>query len=154
MKSNNIGKKIRFLSIPEIVIIAVCLAFLALCWVSTTVSDIYVRYCFPYLTGILGRLTSLLSFSIGEKMLVFVVVYLFFLLIFSVIRIIYLLSGKKRKDDSSYEKSVRFVYRFTGILLTIPTWTSEAARSTNTASRSRTRVCRPACRRIRSCSAQ
>ena len=119
MKSNNIGKKIRFLSIPEIVIIAVCLAFLALCWVSTTVSDIYVRYCFPYLTGILGRLTSLLSFSIGEKMLVFVVVYLFFLLIFSVIRIIYLLSGKKRKEDSSYEKSVRFVYRFTGILLTI-----------------------------------
>ncbi len=119
MKSNNIGKKIRFLSIPEIVIIAVCLAFLALCWVSTTVSDIYVRYCFPYLTRILGRLTSLLSFSIGEKMLVFVVGYLFFLLIFSVIRIIYLLSGKKRKEDSSYEKSVRFVYRFTGILLTI-----------------------------------
>ncbi len=71
-----------------VIIIMICLSFLALCWCSTTVSDLYVTHVFPVLSGIYGRLTSLAGFSVGEKLLVFVVCYLVFCILFILTRVI------------------------------------------------------------------
>ena len=69
-------KKGRAYSLPIIIIIAVCVLINAAAWVSTPFSDFYVTYIFPVLTGIYGRITSLFPFSVGEVLLVFVVIYI------------------------------------------------------------------------------
>lgn len=70
-------------------------------WISTSFSDFYVTNIFPYLSAFYGRITSAASFSVGEVMLVMVVIYVAFALVFDIFHGIY------------------FLYKVTPILLTI-----------------------------------
>ena len=104
--------------LPMIIII-ISLGFLALCWCSTTVSDSYVTYVFPVLSGIYGRLTSLASFSVGEKLLVFVVCFLVFCILFILTRVI---TGKffgGRSADRVTKAFSKYLIKFSVVLVTI-----------------------------------
>lgn len=102
-----------------IIIIIVCLVFLAVCWFSTTVSDLYVTYVFPVITGAYGRLTSLADFSVGEKLLVFVVCFIAFCILFIITRIIAGRFFKEGAVDRHTKAFSRYLIRFSVVLLTI-----------------------------------
>ena len=120
-------KKSRAYSGPIIFIIALCVLINALAWMSTAFSDFYVTYIFPVLTSLYGRLTSLFPFSVGEVLLVFIVVYIVFTVLFTISHIVYLAiikNGKKKNvSPSGIRKVLDFIsnllYRTTPVLLTI-----------------------------------
>lgn len=121
------NKRGRAYSLPITIIIVFCIIFNLAAWMSTAFSDFYVTNIFPVITGAYGRITSLAGFSVGEKMLVFVVVYLAFTIIFTVLHNIFLLVKKysKSQNKKSYkgEKLLsgisNVLYRVTPVLLTI-----------------------------------
>ena len=102
-----------------IIIIIVCLVFLAVCWFSTTVSDLYVTYVFPVITGAYGRLTSLADFSVGEKLLVFVVCFIAFCILFIITRIITGRFFKEGAVDRHTKAFSLYLIRFSVVLITI-----------------------------------
>ncbi len=120
-------KESRAYSLPIIIIIAVCVLINAAAWISTPFSDFYVTYIFPVLTGIYGRITSLFPFSVGEVLLVFVVIYIVFTVVFTIGHTVYLAVTKKRFEQEKKASALRRVlggisnllYRMTPILLTI-----------------------------------
>ena len=75
------GKK-RLVPIPVFVIILLCIVLNFVAWKSAAFSDFYVKNIFPNITYLYSRVTDLAPFSIGEIMLVFIVVYAVFAVLF------------------------------------------------------------------------
>ena len=121
------NKKGRAYSLPIVVIIALCVLMNAAAWLSTAFSDFYVTHIFPILTSLYGRITSLFPFSVGEVLLVFIVIYIVFTVIFTISHTVYLavlkIGNKKNVKPSGIRKILDFIsdllYRMTPILLTI-----------------------------------
>ena len=119
-------RKNRAYSLPIIVILGVCALINVAAWLSRSFSDFYVTNIFPLLTGIYGRITSLFPFSVGEVLLVLVVIYIVFTVLFILIHTIFMALGKLtgKVDKPSGVKKVfdaisDALYRTTPILLTI-----------------------------------
>ena len=107
-------------------ILGVCALINVAAWLSRSFSDFYVTNIFPLLTGIYGRITSLFPFSVGEVLLVLVVIYIVFTVLFILIHTIFMALGKLtgKVDKPSGVKKVfdaisDALYRTTPILLTI-----------------------------------
>ena len=121
------NKKGRAYSLPIVVIIALCVLMNAAAWLSTAFSDFYVTHIFPVLTSLYGRITSLFPFSVGEVLLVFIIIYIVFTVIFTISHTAYLavlkIGNKKNVKPSGIRKILDFIsdllYRMTPILLTI-----------------------------------
>ncbi|MBQ9588571.1 MAG: DUF3810 domain-containing protein [Butyrivibrio sp.] len=120
-------KKSGAFSLPMIIIIAFCILFNVLGIISTSFSDYYVTNVFPKITSIYGRITSIAPFSVGEILLVFIVLYVVFTVLFFVVHTVLLAIGKiktnKGKAFKSTENIFKFIseilYRTTPVLLTI-----------------------------------
>ena len=114
-------------SLPIIIIIGLCIIFNVAAWKSAAFSDFYVTNIFPVITGLYGRVTSLVSFSVGEVLLVAVVLYIAFLLVFVLVHTIILtvarFSGENSRKDTLagriLNKISDILYRVTPVLLTI-----------------------------------
>ena len=65
------GKKVFSLKIT--LIMAFCIIFNLAAWKSAAFSDFYVTNIYPKITSVYGALTSKVAFSVGEIMLVFIV---------------------------------------------------------------------------------
>lgn len=107
-------------------ILGVCALINVAAWLSRSFSDFYVTNIFPLLTGIYGRITSLFPFSVGEVLLVLVVIYIVFTVLFILIHTIFMALGKLtgKGDKPSGVKKVfdaisDALYRTTPILLAI-----------------------------------
>ena len=59
--------------VPVLFIILICVLLNFVAWKSAAFSDFYVKNIFPAITLLYGRLTSVFPFSVGEIMLVFIV---------------------------------------------------------------------------------
>ncbi len=114
-------------SLPIIIIIGLCIIFNVAAWKSAAFSDFYVTNIFPVITGLYGRVTSLVSFSVGEVLLAAVVLYIAFLLVFVLVHTIILtvarFSGENSRKDTLagriLNKISDILYRVTPVLLTI-----------------------------------
>jgi hypothetical protein len=114
-------------SLPIIIIIGLCIIFNVAAWKSAAFSDFYVTNIFLVITGLYGRVTSLVSFSVGEVLLVAVVLYIAFLLVFVLVHTIILtvarFSGENSRKDTLagriLNKISDILYRVTPVLLTI-----------------------------------
>lgn len=114
-------------SLPIIIIIGLCIIFNVAAGKSAAFSDFYVTNIFPVITGLYGRVTSLMSFSVGEVLLVAVVLYIAFLLVFVLVHTIILtvarFSGENSRKDTLagriLNKISDILYRVTPVLLTI-----------------------------------
>lgn len=114
-------------SLPILIILGLCIIFNVAAWKSAAFSDFYVTYIFPVITGLYGRITNLAGFSVGEVLLVAVVLYIAFLLVFVMVHTIILvvarLSGKDSRKDALtakiFDKISDILYRVTPVLLTI-----------------------------------
>ncbi|WP_029231454.1 DUF3810 domain-containing protein [Butyrivibrio sp. VCB2006] len=114
-------------SLPIIITMALCVIFNLAAWKSAAFSDFYVTNIFPKITSIYGRITSLVHFSVGEKMLVAVVIYLTVVVLFVVFHTILMLYGKLKKSHGKrYTSMAKFcdamsdgLYRVTPVLLAI-----------------------------------
>ncbi len=114
-------------SLPIIIIIGLCIIFNVAAGKSAAFSDFYVTNIFPVITGLYGRVTSLVSFSVGEVLLVAVVLYIAFLLVFVLVHTIILtvarFSGENSRKDTLagriLNKISDILYRVTPVLLTI-----------------------------------
>lgn len=114
-------------SLPIIIIIGLCIIFNVAAWKSAAFSDFYVTNIFPFITSLYGRLTSLVGFSVGEVMLVLVVLYIAFALLFVLIHTglmaFWRFSKKGNKEDRFGKKLFTRIsgvlYRVTPVLLTI-----------------------------------
>lgn len=120
-------KRGRAYSLPIIIIIGLCVIFNLAAWESAAFSDYYVTNVFPVITSVYGRLTSMASFSVGEVLLVFIVLYIVFAFVFAlvdtVIKLVKRFQQKGEKSATRGEKIVSrisdFLYRVTPVLLTI-----------------------------------
>ncbi len=114
-------------SFPIILILVLCGIFNLIAWKSTAFSDFYVDNIFPGLTSVYARITSLAPFSVGEWLLVLVVIYVAAAILFILMHTVFLgifhfLSGKKEsvKGVKKVLDSISdFFYRVTPILLAI-----------------------------------
>ncbi|SCX92110.1 DUF3810 domain-containing protein [Butyrivibrio sp. INlla14] len=114
-------------SLPILIIIGLCIIFNVAAWKSAVFSDFYVTNIFPVITGLYGRVTNLVSFSVGEVLLVAVVLYIAFLLVFVLVHTIILtvarFSGENSRKDTLagriLNKISDILYRVTPVLLTI-----------------------------------
>jgi hypothetical protein len=120
--------KKRSFSFPIITTLVLCVLFNVAAWSSAAFSDFYVTNIFPVITGAYGRLTSLASFSVGEVLLVFIVIYIAVTVLFLVVHTVYLLIKilflKKNQSKESavnrvFNRGSDFFYRVTPILLAI-----------------------------------
>ena len=110
-------KKRGIASLSIYLIIGFCVIFNVAAWKSVAFSDFYVTNIFPVLTSAYGRITSLVGFSIGEVMLVIVVLYLSFTIIFTVCHSIFLLAKRmsKRLKEKTF-KGERALTRISDVL--------------------------------------
>ena len=116
-------------SLPIIIVILLCVLFNLAAWKSAAFSDFYVTYVFPVITSAYGRITSLVGFSVGEKMLVAVVLYLTVVVVFIVFHTILMAIGKLRNNNGKRYLLIRkksdafsnILYRVTPVLLAITT---------------------------------
>ena len=114
-------------SLPIIIIIGLCIIFNVAAWKSAAFSDFYVTNIFPVITGLYGRVTSFVSFSVGEVLLAAVVLYIAFLLVFvlvhTIIPTVARFSGENSRKDTLagriLNKISDILYRVTPVLLTI-----------------------------------
>ena len=114
-------------SLPILIILGLCIIFNLAAWKSAAFSDFYVTNIFPVITGLYGRVTSLVSFSVGEVLLAAVVLYIAFLLVFVLVHTIILtvarFSGENSRKDTLagriLNKISDILYRVTPVLLTI-----------------------------------
>ena len=74
------GKKVFSLKIT--LIMAFCIIFNLAAWKSAAFSDFYVTNIYPKITSVYGALTSKVAFSVGEIMLVFIVLFTAFAILF------------------------------------------------------------------------
>lgn len=71
-----------------------------LAWGSTAFCDAYIRKVFPLWVNTYGRLTGLVSFSVGEIMLGMAVLLTVFAVVLGIVVFILKLAGRSRKDGS------------------------------------------------------
>ncbi len=109
------------------VIFGLCVVFNILSWVSSDFSDFYVTNIFPVISGLYGRLTSLVGFSVGEVMLVFIVAYIIFAIVFVLFHSMFMAYGRFSSSlgkryyslDRIFSWISDALYRVTPVLLTV-----------------------------------
>ncbi|MBQ3796085.1 MAG: DUF3810 domain-containing protein [Butyrivibrio sp.] len=115
-------------TMPMIVIIGICVLINIASWLSTAFSDFYVSRIFPVISGIYGRITSLFPFSVGEIMLMLLVIYLSFGIILLIVCLMMAIIRKysHKAGDTGLSGEKRFgralgivYYNVTPILVTI-----------------------------------
>ncbi|SFQ22080.1 Protein of unknown function [Butyrivibrio proteoclasticus] len=79
--------------VPVLFIILICILLNFVAWKSVAFSDFYVQNIFPAITLLYGRLTSAFPFSIGEIMLVFIVLFVLFSVLFVLAHSVFLIYG-------------------------------------------------------------
>ncbi len=121
------NKKERVVPIPVLIIVILCVLLNIVAWKSAAFSDFYVQYIFPVITRPYGILTSLLPFSVGEVMLVFIVLFVAFAIIFVMSSIIFLIYGHFTSSFGTkyfvlrnvFEKISYILYRVSPVLMAI-----------------------------------
>lgn len=114
-------------SFPIVFIIVLCGVFNLIAWKSTAFADFYTNNIFLNLTSVLGRITNLAPFSVGELLLVLVVLYValtvLFIFLHTVFLGIYKLNENKGKVleglKKHFDRASDVFYRTTPVLLAI-----------------------------------
>ena len=114
-------------SFPIILTLVLCGIFNLIAWKSTAFSDFYVDNIFPRLTSVYARITSIAPFSVGEWLLVLVVIYVattvLFILLHTIFLGIYHFFLSKKESVKEAKKVLDgisdFFYRVTPVLLAI-----------------------------------
>ncbi len=113
--------------VPVLFIILICVLLNFVAWKSAAFSDFYVKNIFPVITLLYGRLTSVFPFSIGEIMLVFIVLFVLFSVIFVLVHSCFLIYGNsaasvgKRyfKAQKVFERISNALYKISPVLMAI-----------------------------------
>jgi hypothetical protein len=113
--------------VPVLFIILICVLLNFVAWKSAAFSDFYVKNIFPAITSLYGRLTSVFPFSVGEIMLVFIVLFVLFSVIFVLVHSVFLIYGNsaasvgKRyfKAQKVFERISNALYRISPVLMAI-----------------------------------
>jgi len=113
--------------VPVLFIILICVLLNFVAWKSAAFSDFYVKNIFPAITSLYGRLTSVVPFSVGEIMLVFIVLFVLFSVIFVLVHSVFLIYGNsaasvgKRyfKAQKVFERISNALYRISPVLMAI-----------------------------------
>ena len=107
----------RIFSLTIILIMALCIIFNMAAWKSAAFSDFYVANIYPKLTSAYGSITSRVGFSVGEFMLVFLVIFIVFALVFLIVHTVFLIYSKKVTEKGKGFLSAEKVFRkISGIL--------------------------------------
>ncbi len=103
-----------------IAILGACLVFNALSWISPAFADFYVINIFPVFSGIYGRITSLVGFSVGEVMLVFIVLFIVFSIVFVLMHSAFLAYGRFSSSlGKRYFSLERIFSKISGVLFRV-----------------------------------
>jgi hypothetical protein len=113
--------------VPVLFIILICVLLNFVAWKSAAFSDFYVKNIFPVITLLYGRLTSVFPFSVGEIMLVFIVLFVLFSVIFVLVHSCFLIYGNsaasvgKRyfKAQKVFERISNALYKISPVLMAI-----------------------------------
>lgn len=113
--------------VPVLFIILICVLLNFVAWKSAAFSDFYVKNIFPAITSLYGRLTSVFPFSVGEIMLVFIVLFVLFSVIFVLVHSCFLIYGNsaasvgKRyfKAQKVFERISNALYKISPVLMAI-----------------------------------
>ncbi|MBP3817604.1 MAG: DUF3810 domain-containing protein [Butyrivibrio sp.] len=113
--------------VPVLFIILICVLLNFVAWKSAAFSDFYVKNIFPAITLLYGRLTSVFPFSVGEIMLVFIVLFVLFSVIFVLVHSCFLIYGNsaasvgKRyfKAQKVFERISNALYKISPVLMAI-----------------------------------
>jgi len=113
--------------VPVLFIILICVLLNFVAWKSAAFSDFYVKNIFPAITSLYGRLTSVFPFSVGEIMLVFIVLFVLFSVIFVLVHSVFLIYGNsaasvgKRyfKAQKVFERISNALYKISPVLMAI-----------------------------------
>ena len=113
--------------VPALFIILICVLLNFVAWKSAAFSDFYVKSIFPAITLLYGRLTSVFPFSVGEIMLVFIVLFVLFSVIFVLVHSCFLIYGNsavsvgKRyfKAQKVFERISNTLYKISPVLMAI-----------------------------------
>ncbi len=113
--------------VPVLFIILICVLLNFVAWKSAAFSDFYVKNIFPVITLLYGRLTSVFPFSVGEIMLVFIVLFVLFSVIFVLVHSCFLIYGNsaasvgKRyfKVQKVFERISNALYKISPVLMAI-----------------------------------
>lgn len=113
--------------VPALFIILICVLLNFVAWKSAAFSDFYVKNIFPAITLLYGRLTSVFPFSVGEIMLVFIVLFVLFSVIFVLVHSCFLIYGNsaasvgKRyfKAQKVFERISNALYKISPVLMAI-----------------------------------
>ncbi len=117
----------RVLLHPVSIILVLCVLFNAAAWKSAAFSDFYTDRIFPVITSTYGRLTSLFPFSVGEVLLVLIVIYVIFAIAFVAVHTVFLGYGRLSKNTGKrygkafpvFEKISVILYRVSPVLMAI-----------------------------------
>ncbi len=121
------AKKTRLVPIPVLIITLLCVLLNIAAWKSAAFSDFYVEKIFPVITKGYGKFTSLFSFSVGEVMLVFIVIYIVFAVLFVITNTVFMIYGKSAQSfgkkyfflQKIFEKISGVLYRVSPVLMAI-----------------------------------
>ena len=113
--------------VPVLFIILICVLLNFVAWKSAAFSDFYVKNIFPAITLLYGRLTSVFPFSVGEIMLVFIVLFVLFSVIFVLVHSCFLIYGKRAasfrkryfKAQKVFERISNALYKISPVLMAI-----------------------------------
>lgn len=113
--------------VPVLFIILICVLLNFVAWKSAAFSDFYVKNIFPVITLLYGRLTSVFPFSVGEIMLVFIVLFVLFSVIFVLVHSCFIIYGNsaasvgKRyfKAQKVFERISNALYKISPVLMAI-----------------------------------
>ncbi|SFU54890.1 DUF3810 domain-containing protein [Butyrivibrio sp. M55] len=109
------GKKVFSLKIT--LIMAFCFIFNLAAWKSAAFSDFYVTNIYPKITSVYGALTSKVAFSVGEIMLVFIVLFTAFAILFIGVHTVFWIYSKFAINKSqSFFSAEKVFNRISGIL--------------------------------------
>ena len=109
------GKRIFSLIISLIMVF--CLIFNLAAWESAAFSDFYVTNIYPRITSAYGAITSKFAFSVGEIMLVLIVLFIVFALLFLTANAIFWIYSKKATNKGQkFFSADRVFKRISGIL--------------------------------------
>ena len=113
--------------VPVLFIILICVLLNFVAWKSAAFSDFYVKNIFPAITLLYGRLTSVFPFSVGEIMLVFIVLFVLFSVIFVLVHSVFLIYGNRAvsvgkryfKAQKVFERISNALYKISPVLMAI-----------------------------------
>ena len=113
--------------VPVLFIILICVLLNFVAWKSAAFSDFYVKNIFPVITLLYGRLTSVFPFSVGEIMLVFIVLFVLFSVIFVLVHSVFLIYGNSAasagksycKAQKVFERISNALYKISPVLMAI-----------------------------------